>query len=208
MPTKKISGDYLVKVPQHNIKMKYKDIFNLRDFYETLYYWFREYGWQGITNTGKDQEEQFEILFHEQHLPGGAKNVTIKWRLQKKAPNASGLHYYIDMDFIVIALTNTEVIREGRKLKTNKGEIGMEIKGFIEKKYEKDFGNDGFLKFFLGLFNDRVYSTSDHEKHLYREMYVLQNFIKQWFKMKRYLPYEETRSFWPSTAYPSHQKEK
>ena len=46
----------------------------------------------------------------------------------------------------------------------------------------------------------------ERKKELYREAYVLQTFIKQWFKLKRYLPYEETKSFFPSAAYPSHIK--
>ena len=47
----------------------------------------------------------------------------------------------------------------------------------------------------------------DHRKELYREAYIMQNFMKQWFKLKRYLPYEESKSFFPSYAWPSHKKE-
>jgi hypothetical protein len=45
------------------------------------------------------------------------------------------------------------------------------------------------------------------KKMLYQEAYELQNFIKQWLKIKRYLPYEEEKSFFPSRAWPSHIKE-
>jgi len=44
------------------------------------------------------------------------------------------------------------------------------------------------------------------KKALYRETYELHNFLKQWFKLKRYLPYEEHKNFYPSYAWPSHIK--
>ena len=59
------------------------------------------------------------------------------------------------------------------------------------------------------IFQKRIYRKKfeERKKELYKESYALNNFIKQWFKLKRYLPYEESKNFFPSYAWPSHLRE-
>ncbi len=212
MPARKTKN--LIKVPDAPIKLKYKDIFDLSAFYEACFYFLREYGWYATTGSPDDDahtyNEAYETHYFEQHLPGGVKNITYYWRLQKPAPDGSMLHYHFDFNVQIIALGNTEIIRDGNKIKANKGEIGMEMVAYIEEKYKSELGGKRWFKPIQDIFNKRIYkSTIDQRKReLYREVYVFQNFIKQWFKLKRYLPYEETKSFYPSSAWPSHHREK
>lgn len=201
MPKKKTEGQ-LVKLP--SLKIKFKDIFDLKDFYVALHEWMLEHQW-------KDKEEgndHWESLYYEMIRAGGAKEMWLWWRLFKPAPEASYLSYYLDLDFHVIGLTDMEVIKDGKKIKTNKGEVEISLNSFLELKYTSKFAEHPFLKFFEGMFTRRIYSSkTEREKELYQEVYALNNYIRQWFKLKRYLPYEETKPFFQPKALPSHLKE-
>ena len=206
MPKKaEISG--LISIfPEFNpLRIKYKDIFDLKAFYETLREYFLEQGWG---NTEGDIADHWETYYGEKIDGGGAKELWMRWRLVKNAPDTSFIRYYLDIDWHVLALVSAEVVRDGQKLKVNKGECELNIRAYLDPLYKKQFEKDFFLKQILNIFSKRVYrrTLEQRKKELYQEVYALQNFIKQWFKMKRYLPYEESKAFFPSQAWPSHQK--
>ena len=190
------------------MRIKYKDIFGMKPFYEALHEWLQEYGW-------KDAEEpvasgdHWESFYGERIGQGGAREIWIQWRVQKPAPGGAGrLRYYLDMDFHCLALVNTEVIVDGKKVKTNKGEVELTMKAYIDEEYKKDFAKSPVLKSITNFFSKRIYheQLEMRKKELYQEIYILNNFIKQWFKLKRYLPYEEAKTFFITDSYPSHLK--
>ncbi|MEK6899867.1 MAG: hypothetical protein AABX05_01965, partial [Nanoarchaeota archaeon] len=137
----------------------------------------------------------------------GSKEIWIRWRLFKPAENTPYLNYFLDVDFHVIGLGPGEAIKDGKKIKADKGELEVTIRAFIEKNYEEEFAKHGLLKNVLNIFSQRIYRKALEQRRLdlYREAYVLQTYIKQWFRLKTYHPYEETENFFPSKAWPSHQ---
>lgn len=201
-------GTYTVVVKGN--KVKFKDIFNLKQFYIALHHWLDEYGWHGHKRKGKSIKPdgfKYEIYYREKIGGGGAKEMDILWRMYRDAPNSNWLRQHLDFKFKVLALTGTTVIRDGQKLKAHKGEVTIEVTAGIEKLFIPAFEKHPFLKPFLQIFDKRVYEFQEKEKELMQEVYVLMNFIKQWFKLKRYLPYEEAKSFYPSQAWPSHHRD-
>tara|TARA_Y100000310_G_C20501570_1_gene724260 strand:- start:254 stop:850 length:597 start_codon:yes stop_codon:yes gene_type:complete len=191
-------------VPGGKFTLKYKDIFDMKAFYESLHEWFLEHGWSDL-EEGKDR---WERIYKEKIGQGGAKEIVIHWKVTRDAEDAP-FRYYLDLHFHCVALIKTEVIKDGEKIKVDKGEVEMEISPKLEKLYETSFAENSFLKRITNIFTKRIYNKSvgEKKKELYQEAYVLNNFIKQWFKLKRYLPYEESKSFFPSYAWPSHLKE-
>ena len=91
----------------------------------------------------------------------------------------------------------------------HKGEIELTVGAYIEENYKEGFDKNPLLGMVKNLFAKRIYKSimNQRKKELYQETYAMFNWVKQWFKLKRYLPYEETKSFFPPTAYPSHLKE-
>lgn len=178
----------------------------MSDFYESLQEWLLEYDWMDI----EEGTDHFERLYDETIRQGGTKELWIRWRAYKEAPSTPAMAYYVDFDFHCPFLNNTEIVKEGKKFKVQKGEVELKIQSFIELKYIEDFEKHFLLKHFEKLFTQRIYSKiiEQRKKELYQEMYILQNFIKQWFKMKRFLPYEEVESFFPGRAWPSHLTER
>lgn len=218
MPAKLIDKNSLVHVVQY-MRVKYKDIFDMKAFYEALYEWFKEYEW-GDADDSLDEKgnrlnpnvapsEHWETYYGERVDAKGLREMWIQWRLFKDPKDAPFLRYYLDVDFHCLGLQfGVEVIKEGVKLSVNRGEVELTINSYIEKRYEAEF-EKSLLRHFTELFTKRIYrkELKAREKELYQETYALQNFIKQWFKMKRYLPYEEVKNFMPSYAWPSHVKE-
>ena len=73
-------------------RIKFKDIFDLKEFYAVLKEWLIEYGWGGVDSTGAIETggsaEQFETLYWEREGGGGEKEQWWWCRLQKASPNA------------------------------------------------------------------------------------------------------------------------
>ena len=208
MPKKKVSNAESIFPLFQPVKVKYKDLFDIKWFYESLQGWLLDNDWMD-EEDGPIMKDHWESFYGEKSSSSGAKELWIQWRMCKPAPAAQYLKYYMDFNFHVIGLTNTEVIREGRKIPCHKGEVELTIQAWIAKEYLGKFDESSVLKPLKVLFEKRVYHKvlQQRRKELYQEVYALQNFIKQWFKMKRYLPYEESRNFYPSAAWPSHLKE-
>lgn len=201
MPYKKVNAEPVLSRP---MRVKYKDVFELKAFYESMHEWLLHYGWADVD----DKADHWETAYVERIDRNGNREIHFNWRTFKPA-EAGPFNYYLDLNFHVLGLSNVEVVKDGIKMKVQKGEIEMHYQALVEKTYEKDLKKNRLLEPFLDLFNKRVYRSEyeERKKELYQELYTMQNFIKQWFKMKRYLPYEESRSFFPSQAWPSHLKE-
>lgn len=192
------------------MKVKYKDIFDMGQFYEALKEWMQEHDWTAFDGG----LEEWETFFGEKIGQGGGKELWIWWRLLKKAPETEAFAYHLRINFHIIGLSPTEIIKGGQKIKAEKGEVEMEFEAYLEEKYRTKFESEkGLFGFILKetkeMFTKRIYTNiiDQRKKELYQEVYALNTFIKQWFKMKRYLPYEEAKNFYPSYAWPSHQKE-
>jgi len=216
VPAKNISKSKLIPIfPELSpLRVKYKDVFDFKGFYEELWEWCKEHGWKDWEQDG----DTFERFYGERVTTGGIKEIWIRWRPYKPAegtpsvdqPGKSGLGYltyYLDIDFHLIGLGSTEIIKDGKKIKADKGEIEISIRAYIEKNYEYEFEKHSLLRHIVDVFTARIYKQKleERQRELYREAYVLQTFIKQWFKLKTYLPYEQGENFFPSKAWPSHQ---
>lgn len=186
-------------------RVKYKDVFDMKAFYEfCLREWLLENEW----GDSAGDLDHWETLYSEKINRDGAKEIWIQWRPMKKAKDGK-FTFYLDFNFHILGLISMEVVKEGMKIKTNKGEMELVIKAFIEKNYAKEFEKNWLLKNVLPLFENRIYKKEIEirKKELYQEVQALLSVVKQWFKMKRYLPYEESKTFFTSQAWPSHTKE-
>ncbi len=205
MPKKKIPQDRLVE-PVGTLRVKFKDVFGLKDFYEFLHEWLLEHEWHDDEEgVGSDHWETYHF---ERIAAGNVKEIYLQWRVAKQAKDGK-FKYYLDLNWHCIGFTLAEVVKDGHKLKIDKGDMEIEIFPCLEKVYETYFDERPFLRPFKKLFSTRIYGevVEYRKKELYQETYALQNAIKQWLKMERYLPYEEPKAFYPSRSYPSHKME-
>ncbi len=207
MPLKNLNN----AIQAAKLRIKYKDIFNLKELYIHTYEWLLEHGWSSVDASGKiEDNEWWESLYLEKIGGRGEKEIWWWWRLQKLPTNNSYYKYHLDLDAHVINLNPTEVVRDGKKLKAHKGEVEVMVWAYLEFDYKGEWSRHPILKIFNQVFPKRIFKKELYESHkleLYREVYLLQDFLKKWFKLKRFLPYEEVAAFHPSAAYPEWKKE-
>ena len=186
------------------IVMKYKDVFDFKLFYEDFHEYLIENDWV----DDEDKLDHFETFYGERVDRNGMKELWIEWRVTKKVLDAPYLKYFLDFNFHIIALTETEIIRDGLKMRANKGEIELKVLPSITRTYNDKFEKIPLFKELKTLFNRRIYreTLEQRKKELYQETYAFQNWFKQWFQLKRHLPYQEIKDFFPSRAWPSHMK--
>ena len=192
-------------------RVKFKDIFDMKALYTDLRFWLKEHQWSSVDMDEKiENKDYWETMYLERGLPDGAVERWTFWRTQKLPVDNSYYKWHLDVDMHNVALAKTEVMRDGKKLKANKGEVEVKVWAYLEYDYLGVWSNHPILKFFSKIFPNRIFKKEmfeDHKKELYREAYNLLSYIKQWMKLKRFLPYEEITPFHPSRAYPSWKKE-
>lgn len=193
-------------------RIKFKDIFDLKEFYAVIKDWLLEYGWMAVDSSGGYERggaaERFETLYWEKEDGNGMKEQWWWWRLQKPSENPY-YKYHLDIDYHNLAITNTEVVRDGKKFKVQKGETEIKVWTFVEYDVGGIFSKNKWMKSFQDLYSKRIMGKdlhADKKIELYRETYILQSFMKRWFQLKRFLPYEEVQLFHPSKAFPGWKK--
>jgi len=208
MPIKKLDNC----INAATFRIKFKDIFDIKEYYNIMHEWMLEHDWSSVDSSGKIEEgkDHWETNYTERIEPDGAKEMYWWWRLQKLPVKNSYYKYHLDLDFHPLAILPTEAMREGKKFKAHKGEIEVWVYAYIEFDYKGEWSKHPILKFFNKIFPNRIFMKDlyeDHKLELYREAYTLQAFMKKWFKLKSFLPYEEITPFYPSYAYPKWKKE-
>jgi len=130
--------------------IKYNGIFSFADFYKFCYDWLTEEAGLSVSE-GKYAEK----------LSGDVKNIDIEWSGSKKASDY--IKFEVKVGFKVSGLSNVEVVKEGVKIKTNKGSVEVKVKGTIVKDYQGKFERSPFMKFLRSIYDKYVIpSTIEH----------------------------------------------
>ncbi len=173
------------KETQVKIKVVFQDPFNLKNLYKIVYRWLLDHGYLVDTN-----EADLEILYSEQVRQGDMKEYHIWWRCQKQPPNEY-FRYYLSIDYLGLAVKNTEVIKDDKKYKMQIGEITINIKSDLEVEANDKEGkweSHWLLSMFRNWYKEKWYRTKieQHENTLYEETYKLQSTIKEYLELYQY----------------------
>ena len=204
MPAVDIPSDLKIEISK--FRVKYKDFFDLRKFYEDIHDWLKEKGYTDL----EDKKDHYEILYLEKIDTAGFKEQWMRWRPQRVPNNSKYYRYWIDFDWHNVGIGKADIVKQGKKLKVNKGEIELSVAVYLELDYQGLFEHSPILKFFRQLFRERIFRIDiyeDRKRELYREVHEMENWIKHWFKLKRHLPYEETELFFEGHSWPTHRQE-
>jgi hypothetical protein len=120
-------------------KLKHKGVFEFKEFYSFAYSWLNSQGY-GVTEKSYSEE-----------IAGDAKNITIEWEAKQKVSDY--FRFTIAIKLMVIGMKAMEVVKDGKKIKTNSGSIEAEVKAVIVKDYESKWENNPFSKFMRGIYD-------------------------------------------------------
>src|SRR3989338_5678222 len=127
---------------------KYKGNFNYSDLYTFCYNWLKD---EGYLIKEKEYVEKIS----------GAKEIKIEWEAFKKISD-----YYkntIVVKWHILQLTDVEVEENGKKIKTNKGDLKMTFEGVLEKDYEENWEKTAFWKMMRGIYDKYIIRTTTDE---------------------------------------------
>jgi len=127
------------KDTKYKEKIKHKGTFVFKDFYTYTYDWL----------TGEDYKVT-EKKYSEE-IEGDAKKLEIEWEAEKKVSDY--FRFLIKIDWKILRMKEIEVVKEGKKMKMNSGQVEMTIKGILVKDYESKWEDHPFWKFARGIYD-------------------------------------------------------
>ena len=191
-------GEHTVaSIPE--FRVKYNDVFSLRNLYMMMRTTLLEEGWSGEDgeNDGSDFETYYSENLFQKSAHRGGKEMWIYWRLKKdfgpaNRPN-SYFKEFLDIDWHMVYMENVEVVHMGRKMTAQKGEMEVffrpSIRGDMGSKWEQS----ALLKHFKHIYEERIMRVEieKKEKDLWREAYRIQAKMKQFLELRMYGPVPE-----------------
>ncbi len=167
------------------ISVKYEDVFSLKELYKFIREKLREYQWID------DESEKWMERFYLEKNVAGAKEIWIYWRSSKEPDKHPFIRYHLNVDYHVLNMKDVEIVHEGKKIKTTKGEVEVILTTAMELDYKNEWGKPP-LKTIYSWFKKRFYRDiiDFRKKELYNETYALQGSIKQFLDLKVITPQE------------------
>ena len=174
-------------------KIKFSDVFSLRNFYIMLHQTLLEEGWLG-SDSGKDGED-VEVFYSEnvyqKGIHRGGKEIWFWWRTFKdwEGKTSSYFKYQLEIDAHVVYLQNVEVVHQGKKINVQKGEIEI----FFRPKMITDPGDkwekNNFLKQFKPIYERMIIGREieKRERELWKDAYKIQAKCKQYLQLKNFM---------------------
>lgn len=128
---------------------KHTGYWKYSEVYDMMYHWFKEHGY-------KIQEE----LYNEKIIASG-KEVIAKWNGDKKITDY--FKFRIKATWHILHMKDVEVEIDGKKVKTQNGEVEIIFSGNIIKDYEKRWEDRPFWKFFRGVYEKYIIRSTVDE---------------------------------------------
>lgn len=125
-------------------KIKYEGVFSLKDFYQ--------FSFDYLTN-----EKSFEDLTeksYKEKIKGNEKEVEIEWEDKKEFNDY--FRHDIQVKFVVKRLKDVEVQQEGKKVKTQQGEIEIKVKGTVVSDHKGKFDISAFYKTLRSIYENWI----------------------------------------------------
>lgn len=189
--------DYNILVAKYEIENE--ETFHMKNLYKLIHDWLDEEGFKDIYYSAENIPE---IFYLERILGSGSKEHRIWWRSLKNPQKSKYYRYFIKINFMTLNMKSMEVMHQGHKMKTDRGDCVIRIWAYLQLDYNRDWHGEGmrpsgYKKFLDKLFRNRIYKAQieAYKVDLYKVAYRLQSVIKQYLQLKTL--YEMPRPFQP-----------
>src|SRR3989338_6930539 len=175
-------------------RVKYRDVFSLRNLYLMLHEMLLEEGWAGPDSSkdGDDVEILYSENVYQKGIHRGGKEMWFWWRLQKlpEGKYSSYFKNFLDIDAHVVYLQNVEIVSQGKKMMAQNGEIELFFRAKIESDYSGEWEKHWFLKYMKPIYEKRIIhdEIEKREKELLRDAYRIQAKVKQYLQLRTFVP--------------------
>lgn len=122
--------------------LKQTGYWQYKELYDMTFNWMKDHNYLLMEN-----------LYNEKLQPGG-KEIIIKWTAIRKVTDY--FMFEIVLEWHILGMKDAEVEIDGKKIKTNKGEVGIVFKANLVKDYEKRWEDKPLHKFMRGLYEQYI----------------------------------------------------
>ena len=158
------------------LKVVYKGLFDMSDLYKEIKFWLdnKNYG---------DENSDFKEETYVERLKGESKQIEVKWICEKEASDYS--KNQITITFFVVGLSEAETDWKGKKIKTNQGEIEINISSNLITNASGKWENGSLMKkmYEKMIIKDRL---EDEKIDLYNNTYKLHDTIKSFLELRQF----------------------
>jgi hypothetical protein len=156
------------------LKINHKGVFDLGELYKNIKGWL-EYNGYG------DEEKNFQEASYTERIKGESKQIESKWVAQKNADDYFA--HSIEITFAVVGLVDIETEKDGKKIKSQKGDLALTIKADLIRDYA-----DQWSPFMRSLYENLVVRERKNAQKtlLYGKVYALHDEIKEYLSMNEY----------------------
>ena len=123
--------------------IKYEGVFSFKDFYQFCHDWLKE-----EINLSISEE------LYEEKIKGETKDIIVKWVCDRKLTDY--FKFEMEVKFTIRNLSNIEVVQEGMKIKTNKGQSKVKVQGILIRDYDGKFETTAHKKFLRSIYEKWV----------------------------------------------------
>jgi len=133
-----------------NGKLKNAGLFDFKELYKFAFNFLRD-----------NKEYLMMEKTYSEKVTGDTKEIEIKWEGFRKVSDYFKL--IIKPEWRIIGFSTVDAEREGKKVKTNKGEIEINLKGILERDYENRWETTAFLKFLRSIYDKYIIKNRINE---------------------------------------------
>ena len=139
-------------------KVKHDGMFDFKEVYRFIY------------AQATDLEYEIEEKVYSEKNGAKGKEIELHWIAKRKISDY--FRFVIKVDWLILGMTDVDVVKEGVKLKMNKGSLEIKFIVYLEKDYEERWPTTAFLKFLRGVYDNYVIRGRilDYEYKLTEEM--------------------------------------
>ena len=130
-------------------KIKQTGYWNYKDLYNFCFNWLKDEGY-------KLKEKEYT-----EKITSFGKEIILKWEASKKITDY--FKHVIEVKWHILGMKDAEVEQEGKKIATNKGEVGIEIKATLVRDYENRWEDRPFYKFLRGVYEKYIIRATREE---------------------------------------------
>lgn len=178
-------------------RLKYSDVFSLRNLYIMLHELLLEENWKGPDSDmdHADIETLYSENVYQRGIHRGGKELWFWWRATKfpEGKYSGYLVNKLDIDAHVVYLQNVDVVHQGKKITAQKGEIEIFFRARILSDYKEEWEHHKFLKHIKPIYEKRILhkEIEKREKELWRDVYRIQAKVKQFLQFRNFMPVPE-----------------
>jgi hypothetical protein len=189
----------VAQIPE--FRVKFKDVFSLKNLYVMLHEILLEEGWWGFetgeATRGSELHADIETLYSEnvfqKGIHQGGKEIWVWWRSQRGSSVGKPHGYFrdlLDIDWHVAYSQEREVMHQGKKLHVQWGELELFFRPRVEGDYKNTWGKHRLLKHFQHTYEHRIMhqDIEKREKELWRDSYRIASKVKTFLNLRTYMP--------------------